>query len=754
MNAFVHPHKGYLNTNFHIHINGNRSTFYSVCSADDINVAIQRGFISPNEPRIIKVPFPGNYIVKFSNGPSMPIIVEDGYKFGGGKFKHAFISDECPWIIIVMHDRTYFYNRESEESYIEPISPDKITEISKDYVLFENEGQSEQTIYSLQGQRPLLCISDILFFSKDVVLWEEKDNNKRILNLRSFISNQIIRQEFDHLTIDIGNNCVIYSHNNLIEAKELKYGFHRRAVSCNFVGRVIGLMSPQTAICYESSGDEKFLYLYNIYSNKLISRISVEGQIAQINDTLFVDVWKRYKELKDDAPQSDELKEDYVYINLYPCDWDIFYTIKHTKLYKKNYCSKREGDWYLRSACHDFSIKIDTPFNKNVTVGNTICLYNKYESFVCNKKYQSDGYKIGQVFVKKGHVCLYDGSSLYSLNHSGYWEYDRKCKINLEYYDEFGVIEDINTKTYELENGKNIGCFNRIMRINEPFFRTNNVYVFSRGRALKNSDTDIPEYLSHSLKYGITVNEKGVFLYSLHKDKYVERQILINIFDKSKFSNVLLSEDGDSLLYQDGKCSVMLNLIDQSTEIFDNLSYVKHVNGIRPLFSKPSSLQPKVINPITKQMINCEMLEQYKFVSPDGRLYADTQLYDYIECFRRTDNRLISKEEYLSLKRKYDIPFNANAAEKERLKELREKFLLENIDFLIEEEPQIFKENEDEESISITEYVLGKPVDEFLSYLIGMRGIAIIRNMEDDNIVAKIDLGEPLWFLNYVGIFS
>ena len=70
-----------------------------------------------------------------------------------------------------MHDRTYFHNRETNEEYVEVLSPDTIIEVSKDYVLFKNDGQKEGTLYSLVEQKPIICASDILYHNPHFILW-------------------------------------------------------------------------------------------------------------------------------------------------------------------------------------------------------------------------------------------------------------------------------------------------------------------------------------------------------------------------------------------------------------------------------------------------------------------------------------------------------------------------------------------------------------------------------------------------------
>ena len=155
MKATIHPYKGYLNTEFQLFSQCCEPISFVISSKNDATEMID-GVLNPNEPFRIKMPQPGSYDVHFGDDSTTEITVEDGYRFGGGQHKKNFIFDTCPWVFVVMHDRTYFHNRETNEEYVEVLSPDTIIEVSKDYVLFKNDGQKEETLYSLIEQKPII----------------------------------------------------------------------------------------------------------------------------------------------------------------------------------------------------------------------------------------------------------------------------------------------------------------------------------------------------------------------------------------------------------------------------------------------------------------------------------------------------------------------------------------------------------------------------------------------------------------------
>ena len=183
--VYIHPYKGYLNTEFQIYSHEQSPVEYVVYSKEngsEASIEKKEGVVEPNRPHFFRVSAPGSFIVQFSNGSSSEIIVEDAYKFGGNEHKKSFVFDKCPWAFIVMHDRTYFYNRESKEAFVEAMSPDEILEISKDYVLLKNKGQNDFTLFSLLVQSPMLCVDNVIFSNDNLFVWKEEgeDDNRDI----------------------------------------------------------------------------------------------------------------------------------------------------------------------------------------------------------------------------------------------------------------------------------------------------------------------------------------------------------------------------------------------------------------------------------------------------------------------------------------------------------------------------------------------------------------------------------------------
>lgn len=205
-------------------------------------------------------------------------------------------------------------------------------------------------------------------------------------------------------------------------------------------------------------------------------------------------------------------------------------------------------------------------------------------------------------------------------------------------------------------------------------------------------------------------------------------------------------------MHKTGDKTITFDIGTGLSQTYNNLSYIKHINGIRPLFTTPTSLQPVLVNPVTKQRIEANEMSNFQFVSPDGKLYADTRLKEYIEHYEIETDTLISNEEFRKLQAKYTYPWNEKRGSTawKIITENRKQLILEHFEYLNEKYPKLFKDdltgNKWADSVLDTK----DRVEYFLGRLYGERGIAIIRRSNDDSEYSRIDLGSPLMYINYV----
>ena len=761
--ATIHPYKGYLNTKFHFYAKGAENVSYSVISLDkEGKQTIKSGIFAPNVPHSIKLNEAGSFRVDFNDGTSTTVTVEDGYKFGGSKHKKSFIFDETPWCFITMNDRTYFYNRETEEGYVESISPDEIEVVSEDYVIFSNSNQEERTIYSLVDQCPILNVSNIKYHNEEVILWTENEEIILFsLKNNAYISRISPLQYF----IDKENRQLLYAVSQTIFALNLFDNYQVNELY-HWVGVFHAFVDNNITVYSSYKKRNRYLQVVNHTTKELVKEIAVEGSISSVNGHELIDLYKRCKAIQNFDINKSEFPEaaisacyhDFIF---YPCEWDIYYLerIKTFTKHSSHFDTKEECS--LHSLNTDLKQTFKYLNNQTKITDNRFLIFNGNESFVRSKYYDAAGYnKGGYIHIHKDMIILEKDKYMYTLSRNGYWDNKIECDYNFSKFETYGIVKDNETGIYKSVsyNIKGEKCKCDSNPVNH--IELGNSIILDGGRVFYKK-SDFPKFsvkplaVSPNMTQGIIIEDNNLYFLDISSQEEVRKQILLDIFDASTYHDVILGEDGTKILYRDSKITRVTDIFSGETFNFGNMSYVQHTNGIRTHFShRAGSLQPRLVNPITGQILDSEIIKQYNFISPNGRFYADAQLDDYIEYYWRDNNKLLSKEEYLNICKMYSYPWlkEGNSEEYKKIMSLRKKLVIDNFEFLNEKYPYIFKNDKTGEKWEV--YVLDEKnvfgISRFIDLFIAKRGIAVIRCISDGSIFAKINLGEPLWFINYV----
>lgn len=757
----VHPHKGYLNTDFRIHSDSSVPLSYYVCNKvdNDEQSSIIDGILYPYEPHSIRISKPGEYVVCFEDGSSTVVVVEDGYKFGGGSYKASFIHDTCPWVFIVMHDRTYFYNRLTEESYVEVISPDSITFVSDDFVLFSNKSDDFQTLYSLKEQKPVICIKDIVYMDNHYVIWNVDSNeNHRLIFFSLETQESNIEVSCDYYVGKNESKQIYYINDKKLYRIDLEDGFSYTFLS-EIKGTFITFVGSELCVSYDERANSD-LHIFNMSSCEF-STLKYEGVLSSVNGNCLIDISKERHSiyqfnLKESGFPNAVIEGKYVEFNLYPALWEVFYTVKTTTIHKSLNHYNISDETYLKSLKLKVNHKLVLNNGQAVVNEYRFCFYNPRESYVCGKVHSGSGYiEGGQIYVHKDIVHLKSGGATYTLSRNGYWDGKREGNYDYKYFDKFGVVKDIDTNTFKSFSGKEYAkglvCCNHIYN----YFQIGDISIYANGKILSTKFNGI--IFSSEYKFGLKVPmdctgkvNGDITLCTFNGDLCDERTILQSLFDSSTYKNVLFSVNGEQVMYQTEDDAVVMNIATGQSEIFPSMSYIKHINGIRLFFETASSLQPRLVNPITRQYINCNSMPDFQFVSPDGKLYADTRLQDYIEYYFIETGKIISKEEYNELVDRFTYPTNVDKSHDSYIHVIEERrlFIQDNFDFLNATYPYFFKNNQSGNNWD--EFVLEESSVSFVQRVIGLRGIAVIRETETGSEVTRISLGEPLSYINYV----
>lgn len=760
MNVNIHPYKGYLNTNFHFYVRGEESIAYKVIpvNASD-KEPILEGVITAYSPFSILIPQPGEYNVVFSDGNSSKIYVEDGYKFGGSKFKNAFIFDNTPWCFIIMNDRTYFYNRDSGYGYVETLSPTNIEIISENHILLSNTTHAEITLYNLQEQQPEICFENVKFFNDEILIWSEE----KTFIFYSLLKKKVIKRKDIHkYYLDNNNNILYFEEDNKFKKCSLRDELIEEIV-VESEGTFITLIDYLFAVFFDDKN--KKLLLYDIFNPENIKELAIESHIASINGEVLINLDDRRTSLNllnmklFIAPEA-KIESKYSEFIFYPCKWDIFYMQRDVAYFKDINDFRVDEKITLKCIGSDLNITF-SKFNNKVFKDDTrFVIFNNTDSFVKSKDYSGSGYTTGaEILIHNNNVIAHKDGFLYRLSRNAYWDGKKEHNYDFSQFEKYGIIKNKDTEFYE-SLFYNIKDKNLSFEYNPTeYIELGNSAIFPTGKVVldKSSIRKFSQrikYTSESLMYGLLMEDNLPYIIWFDGDTEKKQRILTDIFDNSSFNNVLLSENGEQILYRNKNKVEIRNVLTGECTTFDNLSYVQQINGIRPCFEKIGSLQPTIIDPATGQTLDVKLLSKFSFISPNGRFYADTILDKYVEYYYLDSNLIISKEDYIQLSKDLMFP-DKDTCSKERWQSIKQKridFIKSHFDFLNSQYPRVFTNplQEDKWLDSAIDEQNNLGVDYFLSRVIARRGIAKIRQISDDTEVAKIDLGKPLSYLNYV----
>lgn len=771
--ATIHPYKGYLNTKFRITAKGDSPISYKIFSkSNDTTDCVSQGKVTPNEPHEVVIPYAGEFVIQFDNGDQHEFVVEDGYRYGGNKLKKAFIFDNCPWAFVVMHDRTYFYNRQTQESYVEPVSPDEITEISPDYVLLKSESHDEFTLYSLERQQPVLWVDNVAFHSENVLCWEEHDENDDHPTLILYsLSEQrtVSRITCDKYSFDKKSISLFYHTSAQIHKIDLitfeDSSIHKYDECLKFVTFVCS----HYAVSYAALQSK--LFILDIVNNEPRGEVMVQGNLARVNDVSFIDIPTKTHDFRNFIFESFCIPEatiqaQYTEIDLYPCDWEInesygckFRTLYAEKLislyvsqgkYRNNYSRTEES--CIKSIETDYFQSIDNVHGSVICSNKYFHFFNRNESLVIPHDYPHlASYHKGKLFLQVGRtVMMKCDDEVRFLTDRGFWDRQMVGKFDISYIEPFMVLKNEDDNIYYSIDGTEMGKFKCCINSNFKCLDMEDYTVYPGGSFITSPNR--PHFISPNGRYGLTISETEVTLLTIRLHKVsTSSQIMQDIYDTKKYTNVLFGENGKQIIYRDNKHAKILDLETSETIEFDNLSYINHINGIRPYFRLLETSQALLINPVNGQPIDFDLVNEYQFVSPDYQFYADKALDKYIEYFDQIQQRLISKEQYLDFYKKFNLSI-FDETKRDEIVQNRKDFVQKHSDFLIDIlRGKGYRERSIEE---FQEYIIDEKnffgIESFLSLFIEKRGIAVIRRISDKSEVARIPLGPPLWFLNYV----
>lgn len=131
MRYYMHPHLGFINTQFTIWSDNPEDDFSIKDSQNGETIYVPKGTVKINKTFTVGEHKLQLYDDKNELIQEETIIVKPSIKVGGSTITDYFILPS--WIILVMKDRTYFYNRKTEQDFFEyNVYPKKVEEIKPD----------------------------------------------------------------------------------------------------------------------------------------------------------------------------------------------------------------------------------------------------------------------------------------------------------------------------------------------------------------------------------------------------------------------------------------------------------------------------------------------------------------------------------------------------------------------------------------------------------------------------------------------
>lgn len=240
--------------------------------------------------------------------------------------------------------------------------------------------------------------------------------------------------------------------------------------------------------------------------------------------------------------------------------------------------------------------------------------------------------------------------------------------------------------------------------------------------------------------------------------------ILTSIYDSTSYNEALFAADDKCIILSDKHNQFYFqNLASGERTEFDPGVFVRHINGYRPLldFSPIQHRQPRIIDPVSGQLIDPSEFENYVFYSPDGSCHVGTKSegkmssISNIEYKHIFENRYISSQEYWEYS-KLNIPPVTNASDK--VQEARLQLMLDHPSWFVNRFKNITAN-------TILNYASGKDgidehdrkkLDLYVKYAYQFTDAFISSNeyimlySSYSSAPRKVDLGIPLWYINYI----
>ncbi len=662
----VHPHFCYLNSDVCLVNNSNADILikdrlenkeYTVPASSHITVRLKVGehkFVDSNDA-----------------GLSETVVVEDAIKLGGSKEKKSFIFEGTPWVIMIMLDRSYFFNRDTKEQYVEHgLVPDNIQYLNENYLLFTTE--NDNSLFSLKSLTVVKTLSDssFLYSNANYALFSI-EGALALFPLVEGSGDEIEVIKCDDYAINRTKQCLYYHFGGkrVISIKQLD----------NTNGTITSKSVPEAFRCFV--GDHSVVYgntplflgiadinadITTCLYNDVIPAYSINGKEVWKNDlTILI----HNKEVENAFTASVELKV-YERSNR----WIIIN--KRSFHLKNNSCPIIKNTYSLHITDNEKPY-LESDSSLTLIEGN---------SFDCVKKDNSHGVIVqagkitkeyeGEIWISPNKhllICKETESSAELIDPNNphfrgiYKKYEserifKESGLVLYPSDSTTIAESSDDVFYNVDyRAKYLGKYNKLRQ--DCLYRTSSKigdYIHSingKGRPMP-CTADRLISVSEEINYALVHSEEGVILmkYSPKEIKWISISLGEMKIDESFYSKAVFSSDGNTILYQkkEGPEFFLRSLGSEDETIFEVPGSVikRNFNGYIPYLDFDSHRRPVYVDPVTLTRVEFDAAGQFIFQSVDGTIkhvgHNRIKIYDLIK------EEYVTKETYVQFVDKYN----------------------------------------------------------------------------------------------------
>lgn len=680
----VHPHFGYLNSDVLL-INGSDAPLLVKDSNDGKNYTIpasskHRTWLNAGEHK---------FIVVGDESVSETVVVEDAIKLGGSKDKKVYIFEGTPWVLWVMLDRTYFYNRNTNEEYIEHcLTPNNIKFLTPNYLLFITD--KDNSLFSLDNLSVEKTIGDstFLFSNEHYAVFTSPGG----LSLYSFENKEekLVSIKCNGYAID-KTNQILYYHikgEKQILIKQL----------CDLTITDSSYKLPETFRCFigEQSviigNNPQTLYILNPNSKKSAKLYDDFMPITMVNDQ---EIWKN--SAADLIKEKETLNSftSYVELTVYERGNRWFFIQKVTHLLKNCGAEKKiekqtmwvtgENNAIIDSAQQLLTVTRGKSFDcvqTSLTEKGVLVFDDVIEEYEGKPIVSPNGY----ILIAKKNT---DDSSMIledPLNTS-YKSYRADQEI-IDIFQKTGLIKESSAHKSNGREGHALFHDSESQKVFDDtiydslnidgFFRFSSRdgdYILSQTREIRPMPClkDRLIAVSEHCNYAIIRSEEGIALLQYNPDqrKWTDSTLSIMHIDTSFYCRAVFSADGENIIYQKkgGKAFYIHSLLpkagvetcentkDDPEFEFEGSSTMRFVNGYLPYIDSNSYRRPVYVDPVSLKRVEPIELGLFVFQSPSKTIQhikEDSKSRDsLIECINY-ENRVILEADYNKLKALYD----------------------------------------------------------------------------------------------------